>query len=121
MIGELVAMGAEVVSALRGGPITSDATLADGDAVGIAEAATRVILAGPDTLGISLEEMSPELAHELETADLILAKGQANYYVLSEYVKQHRRPVVSLFSSKCHAGPGVFGAELKVNNLAVFL
>lgn len=121
LIRELCGYGAAVVSALRGGPITSDATLDDGDTVGIAEVATLVISAGPDTLGISLEEMTAELKAELEGADLVFAKGQANYYVLSEYVKIHPRPIVSLFSTKCHPVAGKLGSSTKVNNIAMFL
>ncbi|MCK4240511.1 MAG: DUF89 family protein, partial [Candidatus Atribacteria bacterium] len=49
------------------------------------EAASEIILAGPDTLGISLNEMSDQLKRELQNADLVIAKGQANYYALTEY------------------------------------
>ncbi|GAH29734.1 unnamed protein product, partial [marine sediment metagenome] len=45
--------GSSVTSVLRGGPITSDATMEDGEEVGLQEAASEIILAGPDTLGIS--------------------------------------------------------------------
>src|SRR5690606_21879068 len=45
-----------VISALRGGAITSDATLEDGAYVRMEEYADLIICAGPDTLGISWEE-----------------------------------------------------------------
>lgn len=121
LIREIRDCGPAVVSALRGGAITSDATLEDGEAVALAQAASRIICAGPDTLGISLREMTDELRSELETADLVMAKGQANYYVLSEYVKAYPRPVISLFSTKCHPVAGALGSAAKVNNIAMFL
>jgi len=115
LIGELRSMGARVVSALRGGPITSDATMDDGRAAGVGDAADEVILAGPDTLGISLDEMSAELAKALEEADLIVAKGQANYYVLTEYTESHHKQVAYLFSTKCDPVAEKFGLKGKKN------
>ncbi|GAI89226.1 unnamed protein product, partial [marine sediment metagenome] len=75
LIKELRGYGASVTSALRGGPITSDATIEDGETVSLQDAASKIILAGPDTLGISLNEMSDQLKQELQTADLVIAKG----------------------------------------------
>ena len=60
LIDELRELGARVTSALRGGPITSDATLMDGDTVGLAASADDIVCAGPDTLGVSLTEMTDE-------------------------------------------------------------
>lgn len=119
LIEELKRMGASVISALRGGAITSDATLDDGKEGGIFEVADRVIKAGPDTLGISLEEMTPELAEALLQADLIVAKGQANYYVLTEYLEQNKANVVFLFSTKCDAVAEKFKLSGKVNIVQV--
>jgi uncharacterized protein with ATP-grasp and redox domains len=111
LIEELKRHGCRVTSALRGGPITSDATLEDGRLVGLEAAADRVILAGPDTLGISWEEASPELRQALEEAPLILAKGQANYYVLSEHRAELRAEVFCLFTIKCQPVAEVLGVE----------
>ncbi len=59
----------------RGGAITSDATLEDFEFLNTAAHAHKIILAGPDTLGISLEEATPELTTALQSADLIITKG----------------------------------------------
>lgn len=101
-----------VVSALRGGAITSDATVSDGIAVGLDKVAQRIISAGPDTLGISLEEMSEELRKELKRADLIISKGQANFYVLSE-VLESLPAVLFLLTTKCDYASGFFGFKGK--------
>lgn len=101
LIRELRRYEASVTSALRGGPITSDATVKDGETVGLQEAASEIILAGPDTLGISLNEMSGQLKRELQTADLIIAKGQANYYALTEYSSKVPGEIACLFRTKC--------------------
>ena len=119
-IEEIKKFSGPVISALRGGAITSDATYEDGLAIGLHRISDRMILAGPDTLGISWREMSAELAEELRQASLVLAKGQANYYVLSEYRNQIRGEVFLLFSTKCDPVAGHFGLRGK-HLVATFL
>jgi uncharacterized protein with ATP-grasp and redox domains len=115
LIKELRRYGASVTSALRGGPITSDATIEDGETVGLQEAASEIILAGPDTLGISLNEMSGQLKRELQTADLIIAKGQANYYALTEYKPKVSGEIACLFRTKCEIVSNDLGETGKIN------
>jgi len=120
LIKELRRYGASVTSALRGGPITSDATIEDGETVGLQEAASKIILSGPDTLGISLHEMSDQLKRELQTADLIIAKGQANYYALTEYKSKVPGEVACLFRTKCEIVSNDLGETGKIN-IAILL
>lgn len=118
LIEELGEIGAKVVSVLRGGPITSDATVQDGQTVGLDRVA-RVIEAGPDTLGISFEEMSPALKKALAEADLIFSKGQANYYVLSEHRREIPAPIAYLLRTKCDLVASEFGLKGKVSIAAL--
>ncbi|MBK9294117.1 MAG: DUF89 family protein [Oligoflexia bacterium] len=101
LIKDLKNRGWFVISALRGGPITSDATLEDGKYVQMQDYADLIICAGPDTLGISWEEKSAELTEALEKADLIISKGQANFYLFSDYYKQINKPIMCLLTTKC--------------------
>lgn len=101
LVEELKALGCSVTSTIRGGPITSDATVEDAKFVGLDKTSNKIILAGPDTLGISWEEASSELRAELQRAELIIAKGQANYYVLSEHREEIPGLVFCLFTTKC--------------------
>ena len=115
LIQELRRYGASVISALRGGPITSDATIEDGETIGLREAASEIILAGPDTLGISLSEMSDQLKQELQTAGLVIAKGQANYYTLTEYGSKVPGEIACLFRTKCELVSNDLGETGKIN------
>ncbi len=115
LIKELRRYGASVTSVLRGGPITSDATIEDGETVSLQEAASKIILAGPDTLGISLHEMSDQLKRELQTVDLVIAKGQANYYALTEYRPKMSGEVACLFRTKCEIVSNELGETGKIN------
>lgn len=117
-------MGKKLVVGMRGGAITSDATMEDARAVGIDRIADHLLITGPDTLGISIIEMSPELQEELRLADLVIAKGQANYQVLSELKEgsKFRNPksairisnCACLFTTKCNLVASRFGLEGKV-------
>jgi hypothetical protein len=105
---------ADVVVAVRGGPITSDATLEDARFVGL-DGTYPLIIAGPDTLGISFDEMSCELEAAMKKADLILTKGQANFYVMEEHRSEIGAPIACLFSTKCDYVSSYFGLAGKVN------
>jgi len=112
-IQEIRRHGCHVTSALRGGPITSDATMEDGRTVGLDRVVDRLIQAGPDTLGISWEEASPELREALRAARLIIAKGQANYYVLSEHRAELDAEIFCLFTIKCQPVADAIGVQPK--------
>jgi len=113
LIQEIRRHGCHVTSALRGGPITSDATMEDGRTVGLDRAVDSLIQAGPDTLGISWEEASPELREAMQAARLIIAKGQANYYVLSEHRAELAAEIFCLFTIKCQPVADVVGVQPK--------
>lgn len=119
LVRELRALGARVVSALRGGPITSDATLEDGAAVGIGGAADEVICACPDTLGISFPEMTPGMRRAVAEADLVVSKGQANYYVLDEHRAAVPGAIAFLLRTKCPPVSRRFGHERPINVAAL--
>jgi uncharacterized protein with ATP-grasp and redox domains len=73
----------------------------------------RLILTGPDTLGISWDEASLELREALRAARVIVAKGQANYYVLSEHRAELDAEVFCLFTIKCQPVADVVGVQPK--------
>ncbi len=107
--------GSTVISVVRGGAITSDATLEDANKVQLADTASSLILAGPDTLGISFDEMSSDLKNELDTTDMVFAKGQANYYVFSEHRDKVKSPIVCLLRTKCKFVYSIFGFSNNIN------
>jgi hypothetical protein len=78
-----------------------------------------IIVAGPDTLGISLEEMSEDMRKAIATADLIVTKGQANFYVMEEFAPKIGQKIACLFSTKCDPISAKFGLKGKVNIAAL--
>jgi uncharacterized protein with ATP-grasp and redox domains len=119
VVGIIRDYGAEVVVPLRGGPITSDATMEDGRVIGIADVASRVILAGPDTLGISWREMSPDLTEAIDWAEMVITKGQANFYAMYTYKDSIPGHIATLFTSKCDVVTSLFGLQGKINIISL--
>ncbi len=120
LLQQLKEWNLNIILPIRGGAITSDAIMEDAIYFDLGNIVDKIFLAGPDTLGISLEEMSDELRSSLNEVDLIIAKGQANYYALDELKTQLNKPLISLFTTKCTPVASHFGFTDKVN-LAVIL
>ncbi len=115
LIKKIVELGNSVTTTVRGGPITSDATLNDAEQINLSESGARIIIAGPDTLGISWQEKSKDLTDALDETDIVIAKGQANFYVFSEYKEEIPGNIFCLFTTKCEPVSGIFGFKGKIN------
>lgn len=63
---------------VRGRPVLNDATLADAEAVGLT-ALCQVEGNGTGVAGTDLAALAPALRKRIETADLVIAKGQGNF------------------------------------------
>lgn len=89
-----------VTYAVKDGPILNDATMADARAAGLHEVAD-LISTGSDAPGTILHRCNPGFRRRFELADLIIAKGQANYETLSPgddrvyFLLQAKCPVIA--------------------------
>jgi hypothetical protein len=72
-----------VTYAVKGGPVLNDATRSDALEAGIAPVA-EIVETGSDAPGTILSQCSDDFRRRFEEAELILAKGQANYETLSD-------------------------------------
>jgi uncharacterized protein with ATP-grasp and redox domains len=81
---------------VRGKPVVNDSIAEDAYAVGIDEYA-EIIDNGDGSLGTVLHRTSPEFKEVYNKADVIIAKGQANYECLSEENKN----IYFLLMTKC--------------------
>lgn len=98
--------GIAITVCVRGGPAQNDATIADAKAIGMP---FRVIGNGTRIPGTVLELASDELKAALNTADVILAKGQANVETLLD--TGHGYNVYYAFLVKCKRFIDRFGRE----------
>jgi len=108
-------LGPAVTVAVKGGPISNDATLEDAAYVRMNEVAA-VITTGTDHLGINLDESSEEFIHAFESADLILSKGQSNLETIS-YNRPSANPIAFVLKVKCAPIAQALGAQLGDNVL----
>jgi uncharacterized protein with ATP-grasp and redox domains len=98
LIEQLRKLGGQVTLVVRGGYILTDATIEDVWEFGLDKVADRVLTTGSNAIGIKLDEIPTELSEILPRASLIIAKGMANYEMLSEYPF---KPVAYLMRVKC--------------------
>lgn len=99
--------GLQIAVIVRGAPVVNDATLADAEQVGMGEVADRVLGSGCDLPGTVLTRISSEALAEADAADVLIAKGQANYEGLSGC----GRNVFYIFMCKCELFTRRFGVE----------
>jgi uncharacterized protein with ATP-grasp and redox domains len=89
-----------VVYAVKGGPVLNDATLEDALAAGVDRVA-EIVDTGSDAPGTILERCSGAFRHLYDSAEMVIAKGQANYETLSEagpkvfFLLQTKCPVIA--------------------------
>ncbi|HUT52936.1 MAG TPA: ARMT1-like domain-containing protein [bacterium] len=79
----LKANGKMVLAAVKGGPILNDALIADARQVGL-DKAVKVIDTGNNFVGVIRDQCSEFFLKVLDTADMVIAKGQGNYETLDD-------------------------------------
>ncbi|MDI6710636.1 MAG: ARMT1-like domain-containing protein [Thermoanaerobacterales bacterium] len=90
---------AEVVYAVKGGPVQNDLTVADLKAAGIDREMKNIVTTGLDMPGLDLEAAPPEIKDAFAQADLVIAKGMGNYETLSEQAPTDK--VFHVLMAKC--------------------
>jgi uncharacterized protein with ATP-grasp and redox domains len=93
-------LGIPVVYAVKGGPVLNDATLEDALAAGLDQVAD-VVETGSDAPGTILGRCPAKFRQLYDEAEMVVAKGQANYETLSEagpkvfFLLQTKCPVIA--------------------------
>jgi uncharacterized protein with ATP-grasp and redox domains len=97
----------KVTYVVKGGPIVNDATIEDAINTGVADL-VRVIDNGHCAQGTILKACSSEFISELNRADLIISKGQANFETLSD-IKD--KTIFYLLRAKCSSVASIIGCS----------
>lgn len=101
-----------VIAAVKGGPILNDATIEDARSVGL-DKVVRVIDTGSNYVGVIRDHCSETFLKVLDSADLVIAKGQGNYETLDESGDRF----FFILKAKCPHVADALGA--KVNDLVL--
>ena len=113
VVKELKGLGCHVTVAVKGGPSLNDALIEDAEMVGMTEVADEVITTGVDAIGIRLDESPGWFIERFHSAEIILAKGMANWETLTETPAPC--PTMYLFRTKCEPVATAIGAPEKRN------
>lgn len=98
--------GYQLTMVVKPAPILNDALVSDAEDAGLPRFG-RVITTGTRVLGINLPESSPELQAAFEKADVVIAKGHANFESLIDFdrdvffVLKAKCPVVAQYLTRC--------------------
>ncbi len=95
---------------VKSGPIMNDATLLDAEQAGMTELCP-VVTTGMAEMGFNRKNATPETLAHFERADLIIAKGQANFEGLDDAPFAGGK-IFFLLKLKCSAICQYVGAEL---------
>jgi uncharacterized protein with ATP-grasp and redox domains len=99
--------GAELTIVARSTPVLNDVTVAEAEGLGLGQYG-RVIGTGSRFLGVDLDTVSDEFRDAYETADVVIAKGHANF----ESLVGHGRDAFCVLKAKCELVAGPLGVNL---------
>ncbi|MEM0466149.1 MAG: ARMT1-like domain-containing protein [Candidatus Thermoplasmatota archaeon] len=88
----------DITLVVRGKPVLSDATLADVKQIGFDSVVDRVLTTGCFAVGVDFRRLPKQVKQRLDSADLIVCKGMANYETFSE---TRYKPILYLLRTKC--------------------
>lgn len=117
LIREIRSMGKHVVGVVRGEAILNDVTLEDALRIGLDRELDGIVTTGCFMVGVDPSKMGDELRDELKKADLIVAKGMANYESMSE--RDFGMPKVHILRTKCSAVARSLGVPESINVVRV--
>ena len=89
----------KTILAVKGGPSLNDLTRHELKAAGLENAFDAVTDTGTDGAGIDWENVSADFLDLINSADIIISKGMANFETL--YARDMASPVFFLFKVKC--------------------
>ncbi len=113
LVQEIQRMGVRVVGVVRGQAILNDVTYEDAQRIGLDRILDRTVSTGLFAIGANLSKAGGDLKEELERADLIIAKGMANYESLSD--QDAGIPKVFILRTKCEPVARSLGVPADIN------
>ena len=109
LVKELRRLGARVTVAVKNGaPALNDALMEDALMVGMDKAADELITTGADAIGVRLDESPQWFIDRYNGADLIVAKGMANWESMTE--NPAPCPTMYVLRTKCEPVATSIGA-----------
>lgn len=117
LLRELKGMGLRITGVVKGEPIISDATWEDLSVSGADKVLDECLTTGVFAVGLDLDRVPKALQDAFSRADLVIAKGMANFEALSD---TNVRPIAHLLRSKCAPVSNAIGARKDRNVIKLF-
>jgi len=114
---ELKEHGASITLVPKKYPILTDATIEDVKKLGFDEVVDEIITTGGFAVGVDFKSISEKLKSRITEADIIIAKGMANYEAFSE---TNYRPIAYLLRVKCKSIAEDMGLALNINAIKLY-
>ncbi len=109
---EIASFGVRVTLVVKGEPILTDATMEDIAGLGMEDIVDEIVEAPGFAVGIGVDALAGGFGRRLREADLIVAKGMANYEALSD---TDIGPVAYLLRTKCSPVAESIGLAKDIN------
>jgi len=114
---ELKKFDINVTFVVKAEPILTDATKKDIAGLGIEKLVDRIVEAPGFAVGIDLDSLKGPFGKTLRSADLVIAKGMANFESLSE---TDIAPIAYLLRTKCDPVASAMGLKKDINAVKLF-
>lgn len=114
---ELKKFDIDLTLVIKQEPILADATKKDISALGIECIVDRIVEAPGFAVGIDLDSLNGKFGKTMRKADLIIAKGMANFESISE---TDLAPVAYLLRTKCSPVANAMGLKKDINAVKLF-
>ncbi|ODS39330.1 MAG: hypothetical protein A7315_11230 [Candidatus Altiarchaeales archaeon WOR_SM1_79] len=101
---------------VRGEPILTDATIEDAHEFEFDKVVNQLLTTGCYAVGVDFDHLPKNLKQALDSADLIISKGMANYETFSE---TNYRPIAYLLRTKCEPVAKDMGLRTNINVVKV--
>jgi uncharacterized protein with ATP-grasp and redox domains len=117
LIREIKKAGTKVIGVVRGEPILNDVTLEDAERIGLDKELDALFTTSEFRVGIDMNALNEDLRKEIASADLMIAKGMANFEALAD--QNVPIPIVYILRSKCTPVADALGVPIGINAVAV--
>lgn len=114
---ELKKFDIDLTLVIKEEPILADATKKDISALGMERIVDRIVEAPGFAVGIDLDSLNGKFGKTMRNADLIIAKGMANFESISE---TDLAPVAYLLRTKCSPVANAMGLKKDINAVKLF-
>ncbi len=117
LIEELKKFNLKIIGVVKGEPVLTDVSMEDARRVGIDEMFDELLSTGTFAVGIDMKRIGDRLRAEMNSADLIISKGMANFEALSNEIT---RPILYVMRAKCRPVAEAIGARKNDNVAKLF-